>query len=137
MITHVSIKDFAIIENINIEFFPGFNVITGETGSGKSIIIQAISLAFGARADSTSISTGKDKAKIQVVFENDSDTYILSREITSKGKSLCKINDDIVTVKTLYDFSKNFVDIHGQYDNQYLLHPENHIKILAKEKFIQ
>lgn len=130
MITHVSIKDFAIIENINIEFFPGFNVITGETGSGKSIIIQAISLAFGARADSTSISTGKDKAKIQVVFENDSDTYILSREITSKGKSLCKINDDIVTVKTLYDFSKNFVDIHGQYDNQYLLHPENHIKIL-------
>lgn len=130
MITHVSIKDFAIIENIDIEFFPGFNVITGETGSGKSIIIQAISLAFGARADSTSISTGKDKAKIQVVFENDSDTYILSREITSKGKSLCKINDDIVTVKTLYDFSKNFVDIHGQYDNQYLLHPENHIKIL-------
>ena len=86
MITHVSIKDFAIIENIDIEFFPGFNVITGETGSGKSIIIQAISLAFGARADSTSISTGKDKAKIQVVFENDSDTYILSREITSKGK---------------------------------------------------
>lgn len=130
MITHVSIKDFAIIENIDIEFFPGFNVITGETGSGKSIIIQAISLAFGARADSTSISTGKDKAKIQVVFENDSDTYILSREITSKGKSLCKINDDIVTVKTLYNFSKNFVDIHGQYDNQYLLHPENHIKIL-------
>lgn len=130
MITHVSIKNFAIIENIDIEFFPGFNVITGETGSGKSIIIQAISLAFGARADSTSISTGKDKAKIQVVFENDSDTYILSREITSKGKSLCKINDDIVTVKTLYDFSKNFVDIHGQYDNQYLLHPENHIKIL-------
>lgn len=130
MITHVSIKDFAIIENIDIEFFPGFNVITGETGSGKSIIIQAISLAFGARADSTSISTGKDKAKIQVVFENDSDTYILSREITSKGKSLCKINDDIVTVKTLYDFSKNFVDIHGQYDNQYLLHPESHIKIL-------
>lgn len=130
MITHVSIKDFAIIENIDIEFFPGFNVITGETGSGKSIIIQAISLAFGARADSTSISTGKDKAKIQVVFENDSDTYILSREITSKSKSLCKINDDIVTVKTLYDFSKNFVDIHGQYDNQYLLHPENHIKIL-------
>jgi len=130
MITHVSIKDFAIIENIDIEFFPGFNVITGETGSGKSIIIQAISLAFGARADSTSISTGKDKAKIQVVFENASDTYILSREITSKGKSLCKINDDIVTVKTLYDFSKNFVDIHGQYDNQYLLHPENHIKIL-------
>lgn len=130
MITHISIKDFAIIEDLNIEFNDGLNIITGETGSGKSIIIHAISLAFGARADSTYIRTGKDKARVQVVIDTDEENYILYREISVKGKSLCKINDEIVTVAALSDFSKKFVDIHGQYDNQYLLHPENHLNIL-------
>lgn len=132
MITHISIKDFAIIENLNIEFEEGLNILTGETGVGKSIIIQAISLALGSRADTTYISTGKEKAKIQVVIEDAQNSYIISREITDKGKSVCRINDDIVTVGALAEFAKKHVDIHGQYDNQYILNPENHLDILDR-----
>ena len=97
MINHISISNFAIIENTEIDFFPGLNVITGETGSGKSIIIEAVSLALGSRADSGYVRTGKDKALVQLVADFDDSEIILSREVSKNGKNLCKINGELVT----------------------------------------
>ena len=126
MITHLNIKDFAIIKDLDLDLNSGLNIMTGETGAGKSIIIEAISMALGARADSTYIRTGADKAIITLVI----DDYVIKREISSQGKNLCKINGEIVSVAELSTFCKKYVDIHGQYDNQSLLNPENHTNIL-------
>ncbi|MEI8215528.1 MAG: DNA repair protein RecN [Eubacteriales bacterium] len=130
LITRVSIKDFAIIENIDISLYPGLNIFTGETGSGKSIIIEAISVALGARADNTLIRTGRDKSIIQIVIDNKGDEFIITREIYTTGKSSCKINDELVTLSHLNQFCKRFADIHGQYDHQSLLNPESHINLV-------
>src|SRR5665648_77656 len=144
MISHISITDFAIINQLSVDFHPGLNIITGETGAGKSIIIEAISLVLGSRADTTYIRTGKDKAFVQIVFEDISkevclylnengidiqmdSQVIIAREITTGGKSLCKINGQIVSVSVLNKICKRLADIHGQYDHQSLLIPENHI----------
>ncbi len=106
MISRISIIDFAIIENIDIRLFNGLNIFTGETGSGKSIIIEAISVALGARADITLIRTGKEKAKIQILIEDGAEDYIITREIFINGKSTCKINDEFVTLSHLNLFCK-------------------------------
>jgi DNA repair protein RecN (Recombination protein N) len=137
MIRHISIRDFAIIENIDIDLYAGFNVITGETGAGKSIIIEAVSLAFGARADTTMVRTGTNKALIQVVIDEDelpedmrTGIELISREISAAGKSICRINGEIVTLAQLAASAAKLADIHGQYDHQSLLDPENHIDII-------
>ncbi|HZK88285.1 MAG TPA: DNA repair protein RecN [Anaerovoracaceae bacterium] len=147
MISHISITDFAIINQLSVDFHPGLNIITGETGAGKSIIIEAISLVLGSRADTTYIRTGKDKSFVQIVFEDISkeiclflnengidiqtdSQIIITREITTGGKSLCKINGQIVSVSVLNKICKRLADIHGQYDHQSLLIPENHINFI-------
>ncbi len=142
MLKHLIIRNFAIIETLEVSFNKGLNIITGETGAGKSIIIEAINLALGSRADTTYIRTGCDKAYISVALEiedpvlldfltsegidTEDNILILSREITTNGKSICKINNQMSTVSFLNKISKAFVDIHGQYDHQSLLNPENH-----------
>ena len=126
MISHISIKDFAIIKDLDLELNPGLNILTGETGSGKSIIIEAISMALGARADASYIRTGADKAIITLVV----DENVIRREISSQGKNLCRVNGEIVSLAELSNLCKNLVDIHGQYDNQSLLNPDNHTGIL-------
>ncbi|MDR1068739.1 MAG: DNA repair protein RecN [Clostridiales Family XIII bacterium] len=137
MIGHISIRDFAIIENIDIDLHAGFNVLTGETGSGKSIIIEAVSLAFGARADTSMVRTGTGKALIQVVIDEDelpedlrTGIELISREISAAGKSICRVNGEIVTLAQLAASAARLADIHGQYDHQSLLDPENHIGII-------
>jgi len=147
MISHISITDFAIINQLSVDFHPGLNIITGETGAGKSIIIEAISLVLGSRADTTYIRTGKDKSFVQIVFEDLSkEVYsylnengidvqinsqiIITREITTGGKSICKINGQIISVSALNKICKRLADIHGQYDHQSLLIPENHINFI-------
>ncbi len=147
MISHISITDFAIINQLSVDFHPGLNIITGETGAGKSIIIEAISLVLGSRADTTYIRTGKDKAFVQIVFEDVSNEVysylsengidilidsqiIITREITTSGKSICKINGQIISVSSLNKICKRLADIHGQYDHQSLLIPENHINFI-------
>ena len=130
MISHISIKDFAIIENTEIDFNKGLNIITGETGAGKSIVIEAVSLALGSRADTAYIRSGKEKAVIQLVFSINDEDNIIVREISSAGKSLCKINGEIAALSQLSQLCKGFADIHGQYDHQSLLNPEKHIMVL-------
>ncbi|MDR1778822.1 MAG: DNA repair protein RecN [Clostridiales Family XIII bacterium] len=128
MISHIRIQDFAIIQEIDAEFHDGLSVITGETGAGKSIIIEAVSLALGGRADRQFVRTGKEKARIQVVA--DQPETVISREISAAGKSLCLIDGQIVPLKDLETATRRLADIHGQYDQQNLLYPERHIEII-------
>ena len=130
MIDHISISDFAIIENAEIDFREGFSVITGETGSGKSIVITAISLALGSRADSSYVRNGRDKAVIQLSGSVDGVDTVLTREINSQGKNLCRIDGSMVTLGELASRASLMADIHGQYDNQSLLDPDSHLAIL-------
>ena len=79
MINHISIKNFAIIENTEVDFEAGLNIITGETGAGKSIVIEAVSLALGSRADTSSVRTGADKAVVQLLGELDGEEIVITR----------------------------------------------------------
>ena len=139
MIRHISIRNFAIIENVEIDFNDGLNIITGETGAGKSVVIEAVSLALGSRADTAFVRSGTDKAVIQLVAtvegKSNSDPdgpaeYVITREVSSAGRSLCRINGEIVTLSALSQFCKGLADIHGQYDHQSLLDPDNHIRLV-------
>ncbi|MDR3365223.1 MAG: DNA repair protein RecN [Clostridiales Family XIII bacterium] len=128
MITHVSIKNFAIIEALEAEFFPGLLVVTGETGAGKSVVIEALSLALGARADKSMVRTGMARALVTLV--TDTEPEVLTREVSAVGKSLCKADGEIVTLAALQEITSGLVDVHGQYDHQSLLIPEKHIGLL-------
>ena len=130
MIDYISIKNFAIIEDAEVEFEEGLNIITGETGSGKSIAVEAISLALGSRADTSSIRTGTDKAVVQLLGKLDGEEVVITREVSSSGKNICKLNGEIVTLARLNTATMRLADIHGQYDNQSLLNPEYHITLL-------
>ncbi|MDO4517994.1 MAG: DNA repair protein RecN [Bacillota bacterium] len=134
MIRYISIRNFATIENVDIDFNEGLNIITGETGAGKSIVIEAISLALGSRADTTFIRSGCDRAMVQMIAEYDdgdgAKEYVITREISSTGRNTCKINDEVVTLSKLSSLCSMLADIHGQYDHQSLLNEENHIKLV-------
>ena len=130
MINHISIKNFAIIENAEVDFGSGLNIVTGETGSGKSILIEAVSLALGSRADSSCIRTGCEKAVVQLLGELDGEEILISREVSASGKNLCRLNGELVTLAQLNQVCKKLADIHGQYDNQSLLDPDSHITLL-------
>lgn len=134
MIEHISIKNFATIESTEIDFKDGLNIITGETGSGKSIVIEAVSLALGSRADSSYVRTGADKAVIQLSAMLNDEEMVLTREISAAGKNLCRINGEIVTLSQLNAMASKLADIHGQYDNQSLLNPDYHIILLDSYK---
>ncbi len=130
MISYISIKNFAIIENSEVEFNRGLNVITGETGAGKSIVIEAISLALGARADSTFVRTGCDKAVVSLVADLEGEEVVITREVSASGKNLCKLNGEVVTLAELGRYCRKIADIHGQYDHQSLLNPDYHIHLI-------
>ena len=134
MIKHISIRNFAIIEQTEIDFQDGLNIITGETGAGKSIVITAVSLALGSRADTAFVRSGANKAVVQMIADDPDDPsgreVILSREISAAGRNICRIDDEIVTLAELSRLSRRIADIHGQYDHQSLLDPANHIRLL-------
>lgn len=131
MISHISIKNFAIIENVEIDFHEGLNIITGETGAGKSIVIEAVSLALGSRADTAFVRSGKQKAVVQLAGTHKGEEYVITREVSAAGKNLCKVNGEIVTLAHLNMVCKKLADIHGQYDHQSLLNPDYHIKLAS------
>ncbi len=130
MISHVLIKDYATIDSIEVDFHNGLNIITGETGAGKSVVIGAISLALGARADTSYVRTGCEKAVIQMIAEVNNRDVLITREVYANGKSLAKVDGEIVSLGELNKLARKIADIHGQYDNQYLLHTANHIKLI-------
>lgn len=133
MIRHISIRNFAIIEHTEVDFQDGLNIITGETGAGKSIVIEAVSLALGSRADTAFVRSGENKAIVQMIADDPEDPgreVILTREIAANGRNLCRIDDEIVTLGQLSALSRRLADIHGQYDHQSLLDPASHIRLL-------
>ena len=133
MLRHLHIKNFTLIDTLDIDFFDGFSVITGETGAGKSIILGAIGLLLGQRADSKVIRNQTSKCIIEAHFdisrygmeaffkENDIDydaeDCIIRRELSPSGKSRAFINDCPVALSTLKDLSDHLIDIHSQHQN--------------------
>ena len=146
MLKTLLIKNYALIEEIEVEFESGLNIITGETGAGKSILIDALSLVLGERASSDVIRRGADKAVVEAVFgisgnkrvcgfveSQDielSNDLILRREISAKGHNRCFINDTPVALSVLQAVGDLLVDLHGQHDHQSLLRTETHIDLL-------
>ena len=130
MIKSIRIKNFAIIKDTEFRFHSGLNIITGETGAGKSIVATAISLTLGSRADSTFIRHGASKATIEMIAELGDKEYTVVREISSNGKNRCIVNGDGVPLGRLISISEKNAQIHGQFDNNLLLNPETHIDLL-------
>ena len=146
MLKELMIKNFAIIDNLNVEFTSGLTALTGETGAGKSIIIDALNLILGGRADSNFIRTGESSATVESVFEiantqtldilselginANNGEVVLRRTISNTGKNRCLVNDCTVTVGVLARLGNRLVDIHGQHDHQALLNPEIHVDLL-------
>ena len=129
MIDRIEINNFATIEHLSFDLGDHFNVITGETGAGKSVLITAVSTVLGDRADTSMVRTGADRAFIQIAGTKNGEDVVISREILAGGKSVSKLNGEMVTLGQLRNFCKDWIDIHGQYDNQQILDPDNHILI--------
>ena len=146
MLKEIRIQNFAIIENLVVNFEKGLNVLTGETGAGKSIIIDALNLLVGGRADTDSIRTGEATALVEGIFqvsdvetlamvqeigiESDDGEIHIKRQVSNSGKNRCFLNDSQITVSTLAKLGDRLVDLHGQHDHQALLHPEIHVELL-------
>ncbi len=145
MITTLHIKNIGIIDDLSVELNSGFNVFTGETGAGKTLIIDAISFISGSRFSKEIIRKGEEYSFIELNLflpENElaiDGNVIVSREIHSNGRNSCKINGRLVTVAELKEFMNSVIDIHGQNDNQKILNSKYHIKYLddfAGEKLL-
>ena len=136
MITTLHIQNIGIIDDLNVELGNGFNVFTGETGAGKTLIIDAVNIISGGRFSKEMIRKGADFSFIELNLYlpgNElaiDDNIIVSREINLNGKNQCKINGRMVTVAELKEFMNSIIDIHGQNDNQKILNPKYHIKYL-------
>lgn len=146
MLLEISIKNFAIIQSISLNFEEGMTVLTGETGAGKSIIIDAMNMMLGARATTDVIRHGAPKAEIEGLFslENSrvlqeifdeqglemSDEIIIRREILQNGRSISRVNGQLVNLSVLKAIGQQLVDIHGQHDQEELMRPHRHIQML-------
>ena len=130
MLHHLHIKNFALIESLDIDLSERFNVFTGETGAGKTIIINALNLVLGERASSDLIRPGAEKLEVSAVFHSAGEELILKRELTANGKSVCRVNGEIVPLTQLNTLGARLVDLHGQHEHQSLLKTELHIRYL-------
>ncbi|MDY7223327.1 DNA repair protein RecN [Halalkalibacterium halodurans] len=147
MLVELSIKQFAIIEQLTVSFDKGLTVLTGETGAGKSIIIDAIGLLLGGRGSAEYVRYGEKRAEIEGLFilepkhpafakaealgiQADDGMIVLRRDVTNQGKSICRINGKLVTLGILREIGQSLVDIHGQHEHQTLLHKEQHLSLL-------
>ncbi|MCF6408388.1 DNA repair protein RecN [Pseudalkalibacillus salsuginis] len=147
MLTEISIRNFAIIEEVTVPFDDGLTVLTGETGAGKSIIIDAIGLLIGGRGSSEYVRHGTDRAEIEGLFyipenhpviekaqglgiEVSDGMVVLKRDMTSSGKSICRVNGKLVTLAILREVGQSLIDIHGQHEHQFLLQSDKHLSLL-------
>jgi DNA repair protein RecN (Recombination protein N) len=147
LLAELSIRNFAIIDSLSVTFNKGLTVLTGETGAGKSIIIDAIGLLIGGRGSTEFVRYGTQKAEIEGLFHIRSghrvyekceevgisisdEMVVLKRDITDSGKSVCRVNGKLVTLAVLKEIGQSLVDIHGQHETQYLMQPEKHLFLL-------
>ncbi len=120
-LTDLGVHDLALIDRVTIAFEPGLNVLTGETGAGKSLLIDALGLAVGARADSSLVRHGSDVARVEALFDRLPEPLICVREVSVAGRSTARIDDEAVTAARLSEVAGRLVEIHGQHDQQRLL----------------
>ena len=154
MLQELHIRNFAIIDDLQLLFGPGLNILTGETGAGKSIIIDAIGLLLGNRAAAESVRAGTDRAEIEATFalpasEEHADLHVLleeqglddpespqwlvlSREVRTSGRNVCRVNGRAVSLQILSDITARLVDLHGQGEHLSLLRPRTHIRLLDR-----
>ncbi|HET6872550.1 MAG TPA: DNA repair protein RecN [Sporolactobacillaceae bacterium] len=149
MLLELRIENFAIIEKLNISFKQGLTVITGETGAGKSIIIDAITLLVGGRGSAEFVRYGEDSAEIEALFDvpedplaaealeqigidTADDMLILRRTIYKNGKSVCRVNGKLVTLTHMRDIGRHLIDVHGQHEHQELMIADQHMKLLDR-----
>lgn len=146
MLLAIRIRNVAVIEEAEAEFAEGLNILSGETGAGKSIIIDSVRLILGERADKDMIRTGHDKAVVEAVFDiskissvkdslrsvfgEDADDLIISRELSMEGRNVCRVNGHMATLAQLKELTTNILDLHGQHQHQSLLDPDNNIRLL-------
>lgn len=149
MLSELYIRDFAIIDELRLRFAPGFNVMTGETGAGKSIILDAVALVLGSRADTTVIRSGCSQAYVEATFalspglqaslspllaqeglEDDGDTLLLAREVRENGRHVGRVNGRAVSLSVLKELGDYLVDVHGQGEHLSLLKPRSHLPLL-------
>ena len=147
MLIELNINNVALIRSLTLEFGRGFNVLTGETGAGKSIVVDSLNLALGSRADRDLIRTGTDRASVQAIFdisgndkaiaiarelgaEADEGLVAVSREIRSGGRNICRVSGVVVPLATLKHLTSTLMDIHGQHEHQALFDPQKHITFL-------
>jgi DNA repair protein RecN (Recombination protein N) len=137
MLRFLRIEHLAVIDALEVEFAPGLNVLTGETGAGKSMLVEAVGLLMGGRASADLIRTGESQASVQGVFEDSSASsaeangeLIVRREVTSQGRSRAFVNDVLVTAAALKDHTAALVELHGQHEHQTLLDPQSHLALV-------
>jgi DNA repair protein RecN (Recombination protein N) len=136
MLRFLRIRNLAVIEAVDVEFESGFNVLTGETGAGKSILVEAVGLLLGGRASSDLVRTGEQQATIEAIFETSSASFgpgaeiVVRRELTSQGRSRSFINGALATAGALRELSARLVELHGQHEHQVLLDPLTHLPLL-------
>ena len=130
MLRFLRIRNLAVIEAVDVEFEPGFNVLTGETGAGKSIVVEAVGLLLGARASADLVRTGEAHATIEAIFEQGGQDIVVRRELTSQGRSRSFIGGALATAGALRDLSTRLVELHGQHEHQSLLDPSTHLPVL-------
>src|ERR1051325_8835181 len=130
MLRFLSIRHLAVIDSVEVEFGPGLNVLTGETGAGKSILVEAVGLLLGGRASGELVRTGEESAVVEAIFETGGEELLIRREIGAQGRSRAFINGDLATAGALKELSRRLVELHGQHEHQTLLDPTTHLGVL-------
>ena len=130
MLRFLTIRRLAVIDSVQVEFDPGLNVLSGETGAGKSILVEAVGLLLGGRASGDLVRTGEETATIEAIFEIGADEYLVRREITAQGRSRAFINGNLSTAAALKELASRLLELHGQHEHQTLLDPSTHLTAL-------
>jgi DNA repair protein RecN (Recombination protein N) len=130
MLRFLSIRRLAVIDAVEVEFEPGLNVLTGETGAGKSILVEAVGLLLGGRASGELVRTGEEAAAVEAIFESNGEELLVRREITAQGRSRAFINGQLVTASALKELSSRLIELHGQHEHHTLLDASTHLAVL-------
>src|SRR6266852_4343418 len=130
MLRFLRIQHLAVIDAVEVEFDSGFNVLTGETGAGKSILVEAVGLLLGGRASGDLVRTGEEAAAVEAIFESGGEELLVRREITSHGRSRAFINGALANAGALKDLSSRLIELHGQHEHQTLLDPSTHLGVI-------
>ena len=130
MLRFLRVRHLAVLDSVEIEFGPGLNVLTGETGAGKSILVEAVGLLLGGRASGDLVRTGEDSATIEAIFETSGEEWLVRRDISAQGRSRAFINGELATAGALKDLSARLIELHGQHEHQTLLDPSTHLEVV-------